>query len=218
MSSIRVASERSRGFTLVEIVVAVAITGALFAIGYAGINQALRDRDALEAAQARLTTLQRAMRILSQDLAQVAPRPARDVAGGGDAQPALLATRSGNILMTFTRGGWANPAGTQRQTQQRVRYVLDNGALAREHWLSVDAALNAVPKRRVLLENVKSVTFRFLDPTSREWRDAWPAATQVGPVSAQLGSLFLRTRPAAIEVVLELEDWGTITRIFEVPT
>ncbi len=205
-----------RGFTLIEIVVAVALTGLLFAIGYAGINQALRDRDSLEASQARLTTLQRAIRVVSQDLTQIAPRPARDVASGGDAQPALLSSRSNNILMTFTRSGWSNPAGTQRQTQQRVRYVLENGTLVREHWLSVDAALNAVPKRRVLLENVKSVSFRFLDPTSRTWRDEWPAVG--GGATAQGGSLFLRTRPAAIEIVLELDDWGTVTRMFEVPT
>jgi general secretion pathway protein J len=210
-------AQRARGFTLIEIVVSVAITGLLFAIGYAGINQALRERDALEAAQQRLTTLQRAMRILSQDLTQVAPRPARDVASGGDAQPALLSSRTNNMLLTFTRSGWANPAGAQRQTQQRVRYVLDNGTLVREHWLSVDAALNAVPKRRVLLEKVKSVSFRFLDPTSRTWREEWPAAGG-GTGAAQGGSLFLRTRPAAIEVVLELDDWGTVTRMFEVPT
>jgi general secretion pathway protein J len=210
---------RGRGFTLLEIVIAVAITGVLFVIGYAGINQALRDRDALAAAQLRLTNLQRALRIVSQDFAQIAPRPARDVQGGGNLQPALLANRANNILVTFTRSGWANPTGAQRQSQQRVRYVLDNGSLVREHWLSVDTALNSEPRRRVLLEKVKSVTLRFMDPQSRTWRDDWPPLGASGAAApGQQASLFLRPRPAAIELVIDLEDWGTLSRLFEIAT
>jgi hypothetical protein len=55
---------------------------------------------------------------------------------------------------------------------------------------------------------VRSVTFRFLSP-SQEWVDRWP---QPGgnPVEQE------RLRPAAVEVTLELDDWGTIKRIVEV--
>jgi hypothetical protein len=56
---------------------------------------------------------------------------------------------------------------------------------------------------------VRSVTFRFLDP-SRSWVDRWPEAQTPDPASARL-------RPAAVEVVIELDDWGEVRRLLEVP-
>ncbi len=209
---------RIRGFTLLEILVAVAIAAIMFVLGYAGVNQALRERDALEAAQARLTNVQRAMRIMSQDFAQVVPRPARDPQGGGDLQPAIASSRSPGTLVTLTRGGWANPIGAQRQTQQRVRYRFADGKLLREHWLSVDAALNAEPRVRLVLDRVTSVTMRYMDPVSRTWRNEWPAIPSSGAATVATVDLLLRARPAAVEVSVELEDWGTVSRIFEVAT
>jgi general secretion pathway protein J len=55
---------------------------------------------------------------------------------------------------------------------------------------------------------VRAVRFRFMN-TAREWVERWPAAD--GPTAA--GD---RTRPAAVEVILDLEDWGEIRRLVEV--
>jgi general secretion pathway protein J len=64
-----------------------------------------------------------------------------------------------------------------------------------------------LPVRRDVLTHVKSVTFRFMND-SRQWVNQWPA----------LGSSSLRTRPFAVEITLDLEDWGKIVRVVEVPT
>ena len=45
---------------------------------------------------------------------------------------------------------------------------------------------------------------------SRAWLDQWPEAQSEDPAEARL-------RPAAVEVTIELEDWGTIRRLVEVP-
>jgi general secretion pathway protein J len=209
---------RRAGFTLIEVMIAMFIAAIMLALGYSAINQAAKDKGSLEASQARITEIQRGMRVIAQDFAQMVARTARDTAGGGNIQPAVLATNKDNILITFSRAGWSNPAGVQRPAEQRVRYEFIDGSLVREHWLSVDPALNAAPRQRVLLTKVKSVEMRFLDPVSRNWREDWPSVTSQGPVNPTNIDQLLRTRPLAIEITIVFEDWGRVQRLFEIPT
>jgi len=209
---------RRAGFTLVEVLIAIFIAAVMFAIGYRALNQALKDREALNTSQQRVTEIQRGMRILAQDFAQIEARATRDTEGNGEMQAAIKASGSDNTLVTFSRTGWSNPAGLQRPAEQRVRYQFIDGSLVREHWLSVDPALNSEPKQRVILTRVKSAEIRFLDPVSRTWRTDWPAATATGPVTPLNVDETLLPRPLAIELTVVLEDWGRIQRIFEIPT
>ncbi len=209
---------RTRGFTLIEVVIAVFISAIMFAIGYSAINQSLRDRVALTASQDRVTEIQRGMRIIAQDFAQIVARPARDLQGAGDLQPAIVARGTDTVVVTFSRAGWSNPIGIQRPAEQRVRYRFEEEQLVRDHWLSLDAALNTEPRTRVLLTKVKAVEVRFLDPASRDWRTEWPGAVPTGPINAMNIDITLRPRPMIIELTIELEDWGRITRLFEIPT
>jgi general secretion pathway protein J len=209
---------RRTGFTIIEVVIAIFISAIMFAIGYGAINQALRDRDHLNASQARVTEIQRGMRVVAQDLAQIVARAARDTQGSGEPLPAVLADGRDNVLVTFTRAGWSNPAGLQRPAEQRVRYRFLDGSLVREHWLAVDPGLSVEPRQRILLTKVTSIEMRYLDPVTREWRNEWPVAQPVGPISPANYDLALLTRPVAIEVTLVLEDWGRIVRLFEIPT
>jgi general secretion pathway protein J len=209
---------RQRGFTIIEVMIAIFISAIMFAIGYGAINQALRDRDHLNASQDRVSEIQRSMRVVAQDFAQLAARAARDTQGSGELQPAVSSSNRDNTVITFSRTGWSNPAGIQRPAEQRVRYRFIDGSLVREHWLSVDPALNAEARQRVLLTRVKSVEVRFLDPVSRSWRTDWPAAVATGPVSPVNVDQMLLTRPLAIELTLVLDDWGRVQRLFEIPT
>lgn len=208
---------RIRGFTLIEVVIAMFIAAIMFAIGYGAINQALLDRDALNVSQARVTEIQRGMRVVAQDFAQMTDRPARDTSGSGELMPAVSADGRTEFLVTFTRTGWSNPAGVQRPAEQRVRYRFVDGSLVREYWVSVDAALNTAPRERVLMTKVKAVEIRFLDPVSRQWSTEWPMAAPAGPVSPATVHL-LMLRPIAIEFTVVLEDWGRVQRLFEIPT
>lgn len=209
---------RRSGFTLIEVVVAIFIAAVMFAMGYRALNQALVDREALAIAQSRVTEIQVGMRVVAQDFAQLAARAARDTQGGGDLQPAVLANQRDNVLVTFSRTGWSNPVGLPRPAEQRVRYRFIDGSLVREHWMSVDAGLNAEPRQRIVLTRVKSVEVRFLDPTTRAWRNEWPVLVPNGPVTPLNVDEFLLARPLAIEFTLVLDDWGRVQRVFEIPT
>ena len=84
---------RSRGFTLLELLVAMFIAAIIFAMGYGTINQAVKNREGLEVQQKKLLELQTAIRIMEQDFVQLAPRPIREPVGSGYL-PALMANSS----------------------------------------------------------------------------------------------------------------------------
>ena len=202
--------KNQRAFTLVELLVALFITTIIFALGYGAINQAVNNRAALQDNQDRLLAVQNALRTLVLDFTQLNPRPVRQPLGAGYLG-ALVADARTPGLVTLTRGGWSNPAGTERSTLQRVRYVLDGQVLRREYWNTLDAQQQPAPRSRALLADVKSVKLRFMDE-SHMWQDQWPPATLAPDVTERA----LRTRPIAVEVTLELLDWGVIVRLIEV--
>jgi general secretion pathway protein J len=202
---------KTRGFTLIELMVAILIAAIMAAMAYGAVNQAMTSRVMLEDRQARLLAVQTTMRVMAQDFGQLASRPVRDPTGDG-MQPVLKSNQTTSPYLTFTRGGWANPAGVQRPTLQRVSYVLDGKKLRREHWPVLDALLATQTVKRELLDGVKSVQFRYMD-VNRQWKDSWPPQGLAGAPAINF-----RSRPIAVEVTIDLEDWGKIRRVFEVPT
>jgi general secretion pathway protein J len=196
------------GFTLLELLVAIAIFAFVGAMALGGYTQLQRQSEYAMQRLDRTTAVQRAMQALTQDLMQVEPRPIREPIGDAWV-PALLGTDSAEYRVQFTRAGWTNGAGLPRATLQRVGYRVDQDGLWRDHWPVLDRTLSNPPVRRRLLDAVRNVRFRYMTP-NREWVERWPSAQQPDGSG-------LRQRPIAVEVVLELEDWGEIRRVVEVP-
>jgi len=200
-----------RGFTLVEIMVAVLIAAILSVMAFEAMQQALNNRERVRAAAQRVREVQNAMRSFVQDFSQLAPRPVREPLGD-QFQPAMLARTTTSTEVSFTRGGWMNPAGLSRSTLQRVRYSLREGKLYRDYWMVLDAQLEPQPQSKELLTGVKSFRLRFMND-GHNWQDEWPPPSLSNSPDEQ----WMRWRPIAVEVTLELEDWGKLTRLVEVP-
>lgn len=196
------------GFTLLELLVAIAIFAILGTLALSGYTELQRQSEYAEQRLARTREVQRAVQLIVQDLSQIEPRPVRE--GLGDVRvPAVAAGSSVDYPMQFTRAGWSNTAGLARPTLQRVGYRVDAEGLWRDHWATLDRTMTVEPVRQRLLSGVRSVRFRFMT-AERAWAERWPA--NEGAPTADVE----RSRPAAVEVVLDLEDWGEIRRVVEV--
>lgn len=197
----------SKAFTLIEVLVALAVFGFMSMLAYTALASTLSNADYLSDRMDRLQSIQRTVRHLSTDLIQAAPRPVRDELGDSF-RPALLAALGSEFLLELTHGGWGNPAGLPRSTLQRVAYRLDDTELIRYHWTVLDRTYANEPVATVLLDDVESLYFRFYQANG-EVSATWP------PV-AQQGNAGLRTRPRAVEIILTLTDQGEIRRLLEV--
>jgi general secretion pathway protein J len=198
---------RARGFTLLEVLVAVVIFGIISMLAYGGYNQLMRQSDIIDSSAGRTRAIQSTVQRMAEDFAMLEPRPIREPLGES-LEPALRADTRTEALADLTRSGWTNPAGISRSTLQRVTYRLENDKLRRAYWNALDRTLTAEPTSAVMLDKVRAVSFRFMDQ-NQSWHDQWPPLGYSGADAARL-------RPIAVEFTLELEDWGKIVRLVEV--
>jgi len=91
---------------------------------------------------------------------------------------------------------------------QRVAYRLQDNKLERAYWNALDRVMSVEPTSTVLIDQVRAVSFRFMDQ-NQGWHEQWPPLGYSGPDAARL-------RPIAVEITLDLEDWGKIVRLVEV--
>lgn len=196
-----------QGFTLIELLIAITIFAIIGVMALGGYNELIKQRERGDATMARVRALQLTMTRLAQDFEQAEPRPIRD-GTAATARAAFLVDATTTYLVEFTHAGWTNPAGVQRSTLQRVAYRVADGKLYRDYWTVLDRTLTNMPVDVALLDKVSSMTLRFMDQ-NRQWQTTWPATATGG------GNR--RSMPMAVEITLQLEDWGEIKRLVELP-
>jgi len=209
-----------RGFTLIEVLIALAISALVAVIAYSSISSVLQGVDGLRAATDRTYEIERALMILSRDLRQLVDRPVRDEFG--ELEPALSGGELARFPLSFTRTGWYNPQGYPRSNLQRVNYRLEDDGLWRDTYPVLDRAGDTEPETVLLLDGVEEIRFGFLGSLEQiqvstrnttldtsDWVENW-----VSDVGAPGGQLPL---PVAVEIHLQLSDWGEIRRLYALP-
>jgi len=193
------------GFTLLELLVAMAIFALLSVMAYAGLSTVLNANQILETNMQRLTEVQRSVTLLSRDIRQTINRAIRDTYG--DPKPPLIGATTLDTLGTpeieLTRTGYANPLGTQRSFLQRVAYHVEEETLYRHSWRVLDQAQDSEADKLAICHDVKSLELRYLDQEDT-WHEQWP------PSDPDYQGV---TLPKAVEVSLEFTDWGKVVRL-----
>jgi len=196
----RAASDRQHGFTLIEIMVALAILGVVALLAYRA-TAAMTDGEArLSAESERWRTLDRVFARLEADMREAIPRSVRRGTTVDPAWSAEAGDGDGNTDVAFTRAGpefSAEPGAAG----QRIGYRLRERTLEVVYWPQLDNVDDARATAYALMSGVTRFRVRQLG-TGTAWLPRWPLAGDPAGL------------PRAVDVELELADGTQIDRVF----
>lgn len=221
---------RHRGFTLLEMVIAIALSALVATMAYQSFDGASRNAERTRDVLNEVNKLDKAWQLIGQDMRNILPLNPQMPNPQLKFEAASLKTKgkdSFQVIMVFARRGWVNPLGRVRSDLQQVNYRIAEGKLWRDYLPERNMPLENIDFEResfhqLLMDNVVDVQLRFLSQGrvkadgksvlegseySRNWEPLWP------PINAGGGA----GMPVALEITIELEGGARSVRLFEIP-
>lgn len=187
------------GFTLLEMLVAIAVLAILALMGQQIIDGVSRAKIVSQKHEVKIKNLLQTINFMNNDFTQIIPRSIRS--DNGQREPALLSGL--NILdsnshgIRFIRGGVINPQmQLPRSHLTKIGYRIHKGYLERLSWPTLDTPAHVKPIIHPLVE-AESLTIQLYDGT--KWIDHWQG--DPSPI-------------IAIKIQLKTSQYQTIERIW----
>lgn len=223
--SYKVSTGQSAGFTLIEMLIALAIGATVAVMSYQALDSAIRAEQRVSAVTEQVDEIDRVWQNMNSDFLYAVPRKWTDRNGDeksamigvfGDrlSQSDVLIASEDDYLLQFIRGNRSNLLNQPRSGLYMVGYRLtqdgdsNEKALWRDSWSPVDGSGDPKVQQRLLLGGIKEMSFRYL-PTSFKslnesaWSTGWPSSDGAS-----------QKLPAAIEVTIDSQTMGKIVRRF----
>jgi general secretion pathway protein J len=203
-------SKNASGFTLLELLAAIAIFAIMSAMAYRGLSAVLNTRKQLEVEQQKWRDVILLFARMEQDFASAVQRPIRDTSGNDAAafigKPDAVGDTDGQVV--FTRMGFSGQRGPLT-APQRMGYRFRDNKLEHMSWPVLDQGTRTAPIIGTLVENINAANFRFLEyqTNNSQWQNRWPQAG-IPPATASL--------PAAVEISITLATGENMKRVFMV--
>jgi general secretion pathway protein J len=208
----------AKGFTLIEVMVAISIFAVLAAGVYRVLSTMVDTQNKVVMHADALRDLQRSLWLISMDMNQLVMRDVRKP--NDNRSPALIADDH-DYLLLFTRQGVRNPLLQSRSDLERVAYSvgpdpdrenkkIDKKArhLLRHSWAALDQRDNAKETVQVLFRDVDDVKLEFLNEKG-DWKEDWPEKKMDDKAH-------IRTLPVAIKLRINTDKYGDLERVFQV--
>jgi general secretion pathway protein J len=141
---------KQAGFTLLELVIALAIFALLGLASWTLFDGVVRVQQGTMAHEREFRNLQRAVAVIERDLLHITE------------QPIVLE----QTQLQLQRSNWRNPLDQPRSERQALTYRLDNGAL----WRDSRGEGTPVVQQQKLLDDVRHLSWRLFDGQSG-WRN-----------------------------------------------
>ena len=154
-----------RGFTLVEMLVALSLFAAIAAIGVGLLRSSVDTQDAVQARLQAMSGTNRLRAVMANDLAQAVQRATRGPAG--EAVPAFFGSATG---FAFVHAGAAAHDGAPRPSVERVGYALVGGEWRRAIQPMLDGT--ALSEGDRLVGDVTGVAVRYRGDDGA-WSESW---------------------------------------------
>ncbi len=230
-----------RGFTLLEVLLAVAITALIGVTSAQLLRSVIDTKQGTDIRSEKLASLQRFNMVISRDIEQLINRTIRDEYG--DTQESLRID-DGDYAVEFTRSGWRNSpvASDPRSELQRVAYRTEEidsevcepaylrlqswgviepegECLVRYFWPVLDRSTDSEPLAQVVLEQIDDLRVEVLVEERTADRDETSVADSDWydswpPVTSGSGSSMT---PVAMRWQITLPDLGEIERQWIIP-
>nr|WP_254444110.1 type II secretion system minor pseudopilin GspJ [Klebsiella oxytoca] len=187
---------KMHGFTLVEMLLALAILAALSVAAMAVLQNVIRADTLTRDKTQQMQALQHTFSQMSSDINQIIARRSRESSSLFFAGRYQLS--SDDWAISFSRNGWPNPLGMLARSEiQNVSYRLRQQRLERLSYDQQDPLTGAQPTVEVVQEGVRAFRLRFY--ASGRWQERWDNTQSL---------------PQGLEVTLTLDGYGDITRLF----
>ncbi|ENX13773.1 MULTISPECIES: type II secretion system minor pseudopilin GspJ [Acinetobacter] len=159
---------KSKGFTLVELLVAIAIFAVLSALGWKVFDYIVKTKDQNVIHEQRLGQLQQTYQQILRDTVQAVPLTANI---NGDIQPALVLQ---NGRFNFSKTGVTDPLEEGISPDERIEYQYraDEQKLYRLKYRNLNQTGQDQPESSVLLSEVEQFQIVVLNPNElTQWPD-----------------------------------------------
>ncbi|HJS11418.1 type II secretion system minor pseudopilin GspJ [Sphingopyxis sp.] len=154
-----------RGFTLVEMLVALSIFAAIAAMGVGLLRSSIDTQDAVQERLKAMGGINRLRAVMANDLAQAVQRSTRGPAG--EAVPAFVGSANG---FAFVHGGAGSAGGSPRPNIERVAYARVGSEWRRATQPMLDGT--ALGEGDRLIGDVAGVAVRYRDERGN-WSEVW---------------------------------------------
>ena len=165
-----------RGFTLLEMLLSLAVFAMLGMATYSVLNNTINGKQAIIEQSQKLTELQRAISLIEADFIQLSQRRMR-IDGEAPESVFFIAQEylfdSESIGFGFVRDGWTNPVMVlPRSESQPVAYRVKEQRLERLYYNFVDNLANTEPRIQPLLTEVTELKLSYFYQSS--WHSDLP--------------------------------------------
>lgn len=186
---------------------ALVIMAMIAMLAAQAFNTASTGSAATREAMDRIAAVDRTFVLIETDLRNAIPKAMPD--RFNQLIPPMFVSETDDYWMTVMRGGLENPLFLPRSEEVRVGYRFIEESVWRDTWYNPRETDQEEARQQRILTDVTDLRVRILPPSATSlaagpWLRDWPPNQNE------------QALPLAVEITLELEDMGEVTRLFSI--
>jgi len=208
-----------RGFTLMEIMIAVTILGMIGTLSVGALRSSVDARERTLVITDRYHQVRQSMLRMTRELQSAFLSEHRDCEDPQNKTIFLGKSSSNGMRLDFTSfSHFKIRSDANESDQNELSYFVDNHpddagrkALFRREQVRIDAEPEEGGSIKLMAEDVQEILFEFFDPIDKEWEDEWDSTSM--DYKGKL-PLFVKIEITVLDSLGNEQKFTTKTRIF----